>query len=187
MSQPTSKSFDPHKFEHFEFRCLDFVEQFLRMMEVGGREPVRPVIRVPVLSVVEVLIDDPPELEVEEKTSRQAVKEGSESAYCRSGDESRWTGDSPSLSQCPESSSAFCQVIERAEEKNHVERAIRLGQISGITNFRRDTQRSQIDSHPIDVTRRQVDHVDLVTIRSEPRGMNSRSAPNVQDASRWRR
>lgn len=68
-----SRTFDPDECSHLHPGFLDFRMEFLGLMEVGGREPVRDIFGIAVLTLGEIPFDDFAELGVEEASPGQAV------------------------------------------------------------------------------------------------------------------
>jgi hypothetical protein len=185
LSEPMRQSFDSYEVEHFESHRAQLVTKFPRMMEVGRREPMRPILWIAMLASGQVPFHDSPELWIEQESPSQAVEERGEPADCGHGEDAARSKDPTSLSQCLKAVRALGQVVKGPKEKDHVELIIFGNQVPRIAHFCRHAQRPQIAEDLVDVARRQVDNVNVVPFLREPRGMNAGGASDVQDAS-WR-
>jgi hypothetical protein len=66
LREPARQALDPDDLEDLEVGVLDLGPELLGMVEEGGREPVRPALRVAVLALVQVAFHDRTKLRVEQ-------------------------------------------------------------------------------------------------------------------------
>ncbi len=116
-----SQALDADKVEHGEPNSFQLITKLLRVMEVGRSEPMRSILGIAVLASGQVLFDDSPEVCVEQKAPSQTVEERGEPADCGHGHHAPISNDPVRLSQSLEAVRAIGQMVEGAEEEDHVE------------------------------------------------------------------
>lgn len=86
MAEPPGQTFDAHQVHHLEPGTGDLLSELLRIVEVGGREPVLPIVRVAMLAFGQIALDDGLKVRVEEEATGQAIEQGCEFADGRDSD-----------------------------------------------------------------------------------------------------
>ena len=87
-------------------------------------------------AVRQVLLDDPPELGVEQKSAGQSVEQGGEAVDGGDGHHPAGTDDASGLGQSGQALGAVGEVVERTEEQNGVEGVVGEIQMAGVADAR---------------------------------------------------
>jgi hypothetical protein len=187
LREPSGQTFDPHQVHHVEPDRGDLLSELLGMMEVGGREPVLPVVGVAMLAFSQVALDDGLEPWVEEEAPGQAVEQGCESADGRHRHHPARSDHASRLGQRPEALGSIGEVVEGPEEQHAVDTGVRLTELSGVAELGGHPEGPELLGHRRHVPGCEVDHVDLVAVRRQPRSMDTGGAADIEDAGRGRR
>ncbi len=104
------------------------------------------------LTIGQILIDDPSECRIEQEAAGEAVEQGGEPADGGHGDEAAGADDTDGFLQGLAALGVAGQVIEGAEEQNDVERVVGELEVPGIADVCRDPPGSEFTSHHLHVT-----------------------------------
>jgi hypothetical protein len=94
MREPARQALDPDELDNLQVGVLKLGSQLVRMVEVRGGEPVRPALRIAVLTLVETALHDRTEVRVEQELTGKAIEERTEPGD-RGGEDDAVGADDP--------------------------------------------------------------------------------------------
>jgi hypothetical protein len=180
VAEPASGALHTQELDNLQPHGNSFVTQAVGVMEVRGREPLRPPVGISVLAILEVSFHDSAEGRIEEKLPAQAVDQGGETGDRSHEDEPSRPHDTLGLLERAESIVALGEVAEAPGEAPH--RRYRLGpQCASVSDLRRDASRTGQPLHLPHVAVHRVNNVNLVAVVRQPDGVHTRRTADVQD------
>ncbi len=132
------------------------------------------------LSIGQVLVNNLPEVRIEEESPGETIKEGCEATDCSDGNQTSRSNHANGLAQSPLAIFSSDQVIHRTKEQNHIETVIGHVQSPRIALLRRYTEATQLISDLFNMTRRQINDVHAVTAFGKPQRVDAGSAAHIQ-------
>jgi len=132
--QPPARPFAPHSFHDRPASLVHLGLQFFGMVEERGGETARVNIRIAVLPVPQVLLDDADEGGGIEEAGGDPVEQGGEAADAHRKDQTAATHDPSRFPQGAEPVGAIRQVIERSHQQDGINAHRRAFKMTSITD-----------------------------------------------------
>ena len=185
VRRPTRKTFQANDLKHLEARFLRLGPQLVGVMEERSREPVRPVLRVAVLAVVQVSFDHVAELWVKQESSGETVEQRRKARDRGRKDVTARANDTSSLGEGEDAVAPVGEVIERAKDQHGVVAGLGKGQVPGISDVSGDTTAGRPELAGGDnVVGYGVDDVHVMPVLRQPGGVDSLGTTDIEDVER---
>lgn len=180
MAQPSGEAFETDQLDDFEAGLFEFAPKLLWIMEKGRREPMRAIIWIAVLALGEIPLDDLPELGIEEEPSGQTIEERGKAADRRHRNQPTRHNHAQALAQSLLPVVMVRQVVHRSEHESDIDALVGHREVSCIADLCRYSSRTEIAFDSLNMTRRQVNDVNVVAAFGEPRCVNAGTTANIQ-------
>ena len=185
VRRPTGKTLQANDRKHLEASFLRLDRQLLGAMEERSREPVRPVLRVAVLAVVQVSFDHVAELRVEQEASGETVEQRRKARDRGREDVTPGANDASSLGEGEDAVAPVGEVIERAKDQHGVVAGLGKRKMPSVSDVSDDTTagRPQLASGD-NVVGYGVDDVHVMPVLRQPGGVDSLGTTDIEDVER---
>ena len=185
VRRPTGKTLHANDRKHLEASFLRLDRQLLGAMEERSREPVRPVLRVAVLAVVQVSFDHVAELWVKQESSGETVEQGRKARDRCSEDVTPGPDDTSSLGEGEHAVTPVGEVVERTEHEHRVVAGLGKGEMSGIADVSDDMTGGRPElAGGGNVVRYGVDDMDVMAVLGQPGRVDSLGTTDIEDVER---
>ena len=159
------------------------------VVEVRGREPVRYLGRVPMLTVPQIVLDDRAEVRIKEKLATQPIEQGREPRDRGNEHRPARSDDSSRLLERLQSIGSIRQVVERSEKKYGIGTVVLGGEAASVTHL--SSNASAAAGQPLrglNMVGHRIDDVHRVAIVREPLRMGARGSADIVNRERtWRK
>src|SRR5579884_708654 len=183
--------FDPINARDLETGLRNLRAQLVRVMEKGIHEIFQLPGGIPVLTVMQVLINDLGELGIFQVPMAKAIERGSEARYAHGEKDAAWLENAIRFSQRLKTVLSIRQMVQRSEKQDRIDRCGLPGESAGIADAGAGQRRFRLTAggflRHLHVQWGNIDQMDLVALSGKPAGMTTRPAADVQNRGRRRR
>ena len=185
VRRPTRKTLHAHEPKHLEASLLRFSPQLVGVMEERSREPVRPVLGVAVLAVVQVSLNHVAELGVDQEASGETVEQRRKARDRGRKDVTARANDTSSLGEGEDAVAPVGEVRERAEDQHRVVAGLGKRKMPSVSDVSDDTTagRPQLASGD-NVVGYGVDDVHVMPVLGQPGCVDSLGTTDIEDVER---
>ena len=184
VTEPSGQTLDPDQVQELEAGAGDLVPELRRVVEIGGREPMLPVVGIAMLTFRQITFDNGAEFGIEQVSAGQPIEERREPTDGCHGNDTRRANDPGRFPKSPHAVGGVGEMVEGPEEQHTIETVVRLSELPGVTDFCGHARRSEVVHDLVDMAGREVDDVHPVAIPGEPRGMDTRRPSDIEDPGR---
>src|SRR5579871_3828750 len=177
-------AFHPEDTGDCEPGLRSLLSQLLRVMEKGVHEISRLSGRIPMLTVLQVLIDDLGELGVFQEPTAKAIQRGREAGYARREKDAARLEDTIRFPQRLKAIFSVRQMVQRSEKQGRIQRPCLPGERAGIANAGAGQRRFRLAAgsffRQLNVQGRDIYQMDPVALPGQPAGVAARPAADIQ-------
>jgi hypothetical protein len=143
---------------------------------------VRPAVRIAVLAIVKIALQDRTKVRVEQEPAGKAIKQRAESGDGGGEDDAVGIDDPGRLPQGTDPVSTFGKVVQRTQEQDGVEAGRGGAEVARVAEFGGDAAMGGSAMPDLfHVPGDAIEQVDVVAVVGEPGGVDPGAAAHVQD------
>ena|SRR5947208_1394554 len=125
VRQPAREALHTEKLPDRQPRLFCLSSQLGRMMEERRGEPVRSVLRIAMLAISKISLDDLSEVAVEEEPPGKAIEQRRETTDAGARDNATGADDSSGFAEGVDTIGSVREVVQRTEDKRDVKAVVR--------------------------------------------------------------